>query len=69
MKNYILESLGSDPDFDVQDPLARHNALEVLLSKVKQEYLISIHLELLEEINRRSWNKMEWGGLRLPSED
>jgi hypothetical protein len=57
MKNYILESLGSDPDFDVQDPLARHNALEVLLSKVKQEYLISIHLsirlELPEEINRR----------------
>jgi hypothetical protein len=40
---------------------------------VKQAYLINIHLgirqELLEEINRRLWNKMEWGGLHLASED
>ena len=40
---------------------------------VKQEYLINIHLSirlgLLEEINRRLWNKMEWDGFHLPSED
>ena len=71
MKNYILGSLGNDPA--VQDPWARHNGWEVLLSMVTQAYFINIHLgihlELLEEINRRLLNKMEWGGSPQPLKD
>jgi len=40
---------------------------------VKQVYFIdirlSIHLELLEEINRRLPNKVQWGGFHQPLED
>ena len=43
------------------------------LSKVKQVYFVnirlSIHLEFLEEINRRLLNKVEWGGFRQLLED
>lgn len=70
MKNYILGSLGSDPD--VQGlPWARHNAEGVLLSMVKHAYFINIHLsihleQLLVEINRRLLNKMELDDFLLP---